>query len=82
MDGAVGQAGRAVAARDFAAEHGADGAMHVADGEAAGDGRLRFERGLGLGDERVVERGAEAVILAGGAAARDARGQLRHVEDR
>ncbi len=48
----------------------------------AGDGRFGFERGLGLGDERVVERRAEAVILAGGAAARDARGQRRHVEDR
>ena len=37
MDGTVGQSGRAVAAGDFAAQHGADGAMHVADGEAAGD---------------------------------------------
>ncbi len=45
-------------------------------------GVLRFERGLGLGDERVIERRAEAVILAGGAAARNARGQRRHVEDR
>ena len=40
VDGAVGQAGRAVAARDFAAQHGAHGAVHVADGEAAGDRRL------------------------------------------
>ena len=40
VDGAVGQSGGAVAARDFAAQHGADGAVHVANGEAAGDGRL------------------------------------------
>ncbi len=73
VDGAVGQAGGAVTARDFAAQHGAHGAVHVANGEAGGDGRLRFERGLGLGDERVIERLVEAVILAWCGGARHAR---------
>ncbi len=41
VDGVVGQAGRAVAAGDFAAEHGADGAVHVADRQ------LDFDRGSG-----------------------------------
>ncbi len=40
VDGAVRQSGRPVAAGDFAAQHGAHGAVHVADGEAAGDRRL------------------------------------------
>ena len=82
VERAVGQSRGTEAARDGAAQHGADGAVHVANGEARGDRRLRFKRGLGLGDERMVERGAEAVILAGGAAARDARGKRRSVEDR
>ena len=38
VDGVVGQSGGAVAAGDFAAEHGADGAVHVADGQEISTG--------------------------------------------
>src|SRR5215469_1155831 len=37
VNGTIWQSSRPVTARDFAAQHGADSAMHVADGEAAGD---------------------------------------------
>jgi len=81
VDGAFGQSCRAVAAGDFAAQHGADGAVHVADGEAAGDGGLRFESRRGLGDERVIERGVEAVILGLHLTAGHTRRHSGRVED-
>src|SRR5208282_5515457 len=60
VDGAVRQALGAVAASNLPAEHGADGAMHVADGEASDDGRLILNRRLGFGDEGMVERDVQA----------------------
>ena len=45
-------------------------------------GVLRFERRRGLGDQRVIERLVEAVILRLHAAARHARGQRGRVENR
>ena len=81
MDGAIRQPCRAVAAGDFAAEHGADGAMHVADGEAARDWSLRFQGRSGLGDQRVIEGVLQAVILRLHLAPGNARRQRRAVED-
>ncbi len=43
-DGVIGQSGRAVATRDFAAEHGADRAVDVADRELYFDRRKSCER--------------------------------------
>ena len=48
MNGAVGQACGAIAAGDFATEHRADGAVHVANGEVRRDGGLGLEAGLAL----------------------------------
>ena len=45
-------------------------------------GRLLLERGLGAGDQLVIERLVQPVILRLHAAARDARGQRGRVEDR
>ena len=82
VERAVRQSCGSEPARDCAAQHSANCAVDVADGEAGGDRRLRFERGLGLCDQRVIERGAEAVILAGGAATCDACGKRRRMKDR
>ena len=82
MNGSIGKTRGTVAARNLAAEHGPHGAMYVADIEAAGHGRLRFERGFRLRNESVVERRAEPVILTGGAATRNTRRQLGLIKDR
>src|ERR1022692_1306121 len=82
MDGAIGQSGRTIATCDLTAQHATHGAVDVADGEAAGDGSLRFKRWRGLGDEPMIEGLIEAVILGLHFAARHTRGQRGHIEDR
>jgi len=81
VDCAFRQTGGAVAAGDLAAEHGADGAVHIADGEAGGDWSLRLQRGCGLGDELMIESVLKAVILRLHFAAGDTGGQRGRVED-
>ena len=80
-DGIVGQAGGAVAAGDFAAEHGAHGAVHVADGQLDADHALIFEGIAGMLDQLIVERLVQAVILRLDAAAGDAGWHGRAVQD-
>ena len=65
----------------MAAEHGADGAVNVADGEAAGDRGFRFEGRLGFRDQLMIERLIEAVVLLLHLAARNAGGNGWRVED-
>ena len=67
-----GRPGRAVAARDLAREHGAHGAVDVADGQLDLDGRAVLERLAGVVDQLVIERLVEAVILRLHAAPGDA----------
>ncbi len=71
-DGVLGQALGAVAAGDFAAQHGADGAMDVANLQAGLDRRLVLQRLAGAGDQLVIEGPVEAVVLGDEAAAADA----------
>ena len=84
VDGVVGQPGAALPARHLAAEHRADGAVHVADRAARSctgwpvlEGRLRQRV-----DQLLVERLVEAVILRSVLEQRLARTGSRHREDR
>ena len=82
LDGVVRQAVRAVPPRDLSAQHGADGAVHVADGQLEFHRCAVVESFTRVIDELVIERLVEAVVLCSGAAARDAAGNGRAVEDR
>ena len=63
-DRVVGQAGMAVPLGDLAREHGAHGAVHVDDLAFDHDRLLALQRDGRGGDQVLVERGFEAVILA------------------
>ena len=65
VDRAVGQALAAVAPRQLGAEHRADRAVHVADRVArASPPSPRSSAGARVGDQLVVERLVEPVVLA------------------
>src|SRR5215470_7829453 len=68
--GVVGEAVVALEARDLAGEHGADGAVAVADRRLEDDRLAAVERGRDGGDEPVVEDAAQVVVLLLDAAAR------------
>ena len=63
VDGAVRQAGVAVALGDFAGEHGAGGAVGVADRGLQAHRRAAVERGLRLRDQLAVEDVVDLVVL-------------------
>src|SRR5580704_13094164 len=81
-DGIVGQSSRAIAARDLATEHAADGTVNVAHR------KLRFNRheglksGSHLAENLVIESLLQAVVLRQHPSAGNARGHGRVVEDR
>ena len=79
-DGALGQALVAVAPGDLARQHGADGAVDVADRQLDHDALALLERGHRSGDELVIERLAEPVILRLALIGRGAGRHLRSVE--
>ncbi len=82
VDRPGGQAVGAVAPGDLVAEHRPDGAVDVAHGHAAAH-QLAVLEGVGRhGDQVVVERLGQAVVLLGGAVARGALGQVGDVQDR
>ena len=64
LDGVLGQARRAVAPGDLAAQHRAHRAVHVADGQLDLDRLASFQRVARVVDQLVVERLRQAVILA------------------
>lgn len=73
--------------RHLVAEHGADGAVDVANGDLGADrlGVLGGVRGEGVGgelDQLVVERLLQAVVLGGDLVADGAVGQVGDVEER
>ena len=76
-----GKSGRAVAPGDFAAEHGADGAVNIANGHAERDGRAAFEGFLAHLDQFAVERVFQAVILSLRVAPADVARHGRIVKD-
>ena len=57
------QAGMAVALGHFARQHGADGAVDIADGALQPHRLAVFDRGQRGGDQVVIERRFQAVIL-------------------
>ena len=63
MDGVVRQAGVAVALGDLAREHGAGGAVDVADRRADAHRRAAVERRLRLRDQLAVEDVVDLVVL-------------------
>ena len=63
VDGVVGQAGAGVPLGDLVAEHGADGAVDVADRQLDAHRGAVFEGVGGELDQLVVERLVEAVVL-------------------
>src|SRR5678816_2867208 len=71
----------AVTPRDFARQHGADGAIDVACAGLDADRLARLDRGLHACDEIVVERALEAVVLALAIVDRDSGLRLRGMED-
>ena len=77
-----GEARRSVAPRDFAAQHRAHGAMHIADRQLEVHRVPVLQRILGVIDELIVQRFGEPVILRDGTAAAHAAGHLGIVEDR
>ena len=81
-DGVLGQARAAVAARHFAREHGAHGAVHVADGQAELDRGAPLQRFPRVIDQLVVQRLLQAVVLGDGTAAGDPAWHWRTVKDR
>jgi hypothetical protein len=76
VDGVIRQTGIAVAAGNFAREHGAAGTVDVDDRGLDLDLLALFERRLGLLDQLVIERLVQAVILNFGVAARTSAGTL------
>ncbi len=82
-DGVVGQAVAAPALRELGAEHGADGAVDVAIGSSISTRSPRSSAGPAGGDELLVERLVEAVVLRLGVEQVLALvGVLGHGEDR
>ena len=82
VDGAVGQPLPAVAPGDLGAEHGADGAVDVADRHRERGGPALLE-GVGRPrDQLVVQCLLQPVVLHGRAPPRRAVGQVGHVQDR
>ena len=73
LDGVVGKTLVAVAQRQLAREHGADGAVGVADGRLDGDRFAVLQRGPGLLDQRAVEHVRQSMILGLAVVARDLR---------
>ncbi len=63
VDGAVGQAGMAVALGHLAGQHAADGAVDIADDGLQPHRRAAIERGLRFGDQLAVENVVDLVIL-------------------
>jgi hypothetical protein len=59
-----GRPGVAVAPGDLAGEHGAHRSVDVAHRVLGADGFALFQGGLGVGDQPVVQRLVEAVVLA------------------
>ena len=80
MNGAVGQARRTVAARDFTREHGAHRAVDIANGELDDDGCAALDGFTGVIDQLVIERLVESVVLRLHAAPGDAQRHLRVVQ--
>src|SRR5690606_28294142 len=68
VDGVVGQAFVAVARRDGARQHRADGAVAVAHGRDERDLFAAFERGLAAFDKQMVQCAGQAVVLRFGLA--------------
>ena len=62
-NGIFRQARGTIAPRNLAAQHGAHGAMHVANGQADGNRDLLFKGLLALLDQVAVERRFQAMIL-------------------
>ena len=77
-----GRPGGAVFPRHLRPEHRPDGAIGVADEGVDLHRHPVLERRPALRNQVVVERDVEAVVLRADAAARDAGGQIRHVEER
>ena len=63
VDGVVGQAGMAVALGDLARQHGAGGAVGVADRRSEPHRRAAVERGLRFRDQLAVEDVVDLVVL-------------------
>ena len=70
-----------VAASDFAGEHGAHGAVHIANRQADVHRRQAFESRAREVDQFMIEGGLQAVILSLDAPAGDAAGGRRVVEN-
>src|SRR5471030_1986573 len=81
MDGVVRQTGMAVTLRHFTRQHGADRAVDVAHRRDEGDALAFFQRRAGLGDQLVVERLFQTVVLGFRVIDSLAGGRFRLVED-
>src|SRR5579875_602707 len=80
-DRVVGQSGRAVASRDFAAQHGANGAMDIANWQAERHGSAVFESLLRHFDDFAVKRILQSMVLLDQIAPPDVAGHRRIVQD-
>jgi len=81
VHGFIRQPFMTVALGDLARQHGADGAVDVADRRLDGDLLATLERGLREFDQAVVERLAKTVVLCLAMVLFDLRRNLRQVED-
>ena len=82
LDGVVGQPVSAPPPGQLAAEHRADGAVHVADRQLQPDGRALGQRPLSQQDQGVIQSRVQTVILIGDPVPDCAGRQLGNVQHR
>ena len=77
----VCQAGMAVAFGDFAGQHGTDSPIQISNHSGDGDFFFLIQCGRRLGNQFVIERLSEAVVLGFVVQSRDILRHCRHVEN-